>query len=128
MTKRLTSKDCTKCGLCCVAPAGQDVFCNVDTEAELVQLGRYFIQKHVAYPTVFEQLTSSLDGKTQPYALIKTKGARGLGMGLTVCSALKGTPGRKVACSVYDNRPSVCRTVVKPGDRVCLKVRREMGI
>jgi Fe-S-cluster containining protein len=48
------------------------------------------------------------------------------GFELCVCKALKGSPMKKVSCSVYDQRPEVCRKAVKPGDKSCLEIRREL--
>lgn len=43
------------------------------------------------------------------------------------CICLKGQIGVKVRCSIYENRPTVCR-VFRPGNNMCLTVRSERGI
>ena len=43
------------------------------------------------------------------------------------CQALRGTPGQRVKCDVYADRPSPCRRV-QAGDELCLRYRAEHGI
>jgi Fe-S-cluster containining protein len=50
------------------------------------------------------------------------------------CVALRGTPGRKVACGIYEHRPSVCRNFQPAwaggplaGDR-CLEARARLEL
>ena len=43
------------------------------------------------------------------------------------CSALRGELGRSVECSVYEDRPAVCRRF-EAGSEGCLKSRAERGI
>ncbi|WP_171161568.1 YkgJ family cysteine cluster protein [Usitatibacter palustris] len=43
------------------------------------------------------------------------------------CVALQGAVGERVRCSVYEQRPPVCRDVV-PGDERCLEARRRHGL
>jgi len=43
------------------------------------------------------------------------------------CVALSGTVGEKVACKIYEWRPSGCRRV-EAGSRECRRARRERGI
>lgn len=38
------------------------------------------------------------------------------------CVALKGTPGRHTRCDIYEDRPSLCRTLER-GSPDCLKER-----
>lgn len=52
---------------------------------------------------------------------------RGTNQGDPRCSALRGTVGNAVACSVYDRRPSVCRHVLS-GDAKCLAAREKYGL
>ncbi|MBL8371091.1 MAG: YkgJ family cysteine cluster protein [Burkholderiaceae bacterium] len=39
------------------------------------------------------------------------------------CVALRGEVGQRVACSIYDQRPSPC-CAVQPGDDQCLRARQ----
>ena len=49
------------------------------------------------------------------------------------CVALRGKPGRRVCCSIYERRPSVCRSFEPhwqaggEGSR-CLEARRRLGL
>ena len=43
------------------------------------------------------------------------------------CAALTGSLGKKVGCSVYHDRPGVCREF-KAGSKRCKQYRRERGI
>lgn len=43
------------------------------------------------------------------------------------CAALAGEIGRRAHCSVYRNRPLVCREF-QPGSEDCLMVRRKLGL
>jgi Fe-S-cluster containining protein len=43
------------------------------------------------------------------------------------CSALVGALGRRVQCSVYANRPLVCREF-QAGSDECIMVRRSFGL
>lgn len=43
------------------------------------------------------------------------------------CSALKGTVGVATSCSVYADRPDVCRAC-EPGDDACQMARAKFGL
>lgn len=43
------------------------------------------------------------------------------------CCALQGEVGKSVSCSIYKNRPNVCRQF-KPGTAGCEMVRRSFGL
>ena len=43
------------------------------------------------------------------------------------CSALVGEIGSRAQCSVYDNRPLVCREF-QPGSEDCIMVRRQFKL
>lgn len=49
------------------------------------------------------------------------------------CVALRGTPGRTVACRIYDRRPSVCRNfepawTEDPAGARCLEARARLAL
>jgi Fe-S-cluster containining protein len=49
------------------------------------------------------------------------------------CIALRGTPGRRVACKIYERRPSVCRTFEPawaegPAGIRCHEARTRLGL
>jgi hypothetical protein len=102
--------DCQTCGLCCVSLEDQEEYCNVD-EKDKARLGKRFVRLNVvndAIKTVWRVQRSG-----------PLKGAEAC-----MCAALRGSIGKRVRCSVYEVRPKVCHTAVKPGDRTCLQVRR----
>ena len=43
------------------------------------------------------------------------------------CAFLRGTPGRRVSCGIYETRPDVCRRY-KPGGIGCRTARAELGL
>lgn len=121
--------DCCTCGACCVAPYDQDVFCNV-TQKDLDRLP-VAVRRRVVHPSLLEQLAAQLCGQPVDSTAIRTKIVevrRGplKGCVATVCACLRGSPMCQVSCSVYMQRPAVCRKVIRPGDRLCRQLRREL--
>lgn len=47
-------------------------------------------------------------------------------LGCASCAFLRGTPGHRVSCSIYETRPDVCRSF-KPGGKACKEARRELS-
>ena len=43
-----------------------------------------------------------------------------------VCNFLRGTPGQRVSCGIYETRPTTCRTLA-PGSMDCIEARDEFG-
>jgi Fe-S-cluster containining protein len=43
------------------------------------------------------------------------------------CAALRGEVGVATACTIYPDRPDVCRAC-QPGDEACLMARRRYGL
>lgn len=124
--EKITAETCTSCGVCCVAPSQQDVFADVD-ERDIVRLGKK-ARSLVRAQNPFD-ITNLLDGEHQPYAAIATRWRRMRagplrGWSINGCAALQGDLLHKCACSVYENRPRVCRTAVRPGDRTCRELRQ----
>lgn len=115
----MAKPDCQKCGLCCCAPAGQDSFCDL-TKDETKRMRK--LRLKIWRPSVFDQMTQAVAGlPAPPFAALRTKQ---LGK-FTVCVALDGVVGEKVACSIYAERPSTCHTAVRPGDSVCRALRSD---
>ncbi len=127
--KKITSEDCLSCGLCCMPMNAQDRFCDVTTE-DLKRLPKKFVRLNVIKTSTFDLLLSAIDGGGQlPPAAIRvvTKEAKKgplKGLHFHACAALQGTPLEKVRCSIYKNRPIVCHTAVKPGDKACRQTRK----
>lgn len=128
MKEKLTSEDCRKCGACCVAPYDQDSFCDVMPE-DAERLGKKFVRLNVLQSRSIDVLAAAIDGSYYPSGAIKTKwltprsGAL-KGYRFNTCAALRGSVMSNVSCSVYENRPRVCREAVKPGDRACREIRK----
>lgn len=125
--EKITAATCLSCGVCCVAPYGQDAFADV-TAVDERRLGRRFVRLHVVQTTPFEQLLGIVEGNTIPQGAIRTKECEqktGPLKGLlgSVCAALRGSLMSRVSCSIYEKRPQVCREAVVPGDRVCRQIR-----
>lgn len=117
--------DCVSCGACCVA----DDY-HVDRD-DWVQLE----------PADFRRLTPKqrrslviLQENQKPFVApdnlprtsadrLRTKEIDKFG---TVCACLEGIPGVKVACTIYKNRPVICREF-QAGERACLEVRKLFG-
>lgn len=104
------------------------MFCDV-TERDLKRLPLSFVKRHVAGLSPFSMMARVLSGQGAPYAAISTKVAAQRsgpfkGATIIVCSALRGSILGRCSCSVYEQRPRVCREAVKPGSRNCLAIRQ----
>jgi len=115
--------DCRTCGACCVAGGdGEGVrkhgYADLTID-DMIRLSRR-VQKQLHEisfddaPTVF-----------------RTK-AKQLPSGQYACRYLRGTPGKRCSCSIYDSRPEICSTFVVGGDtckaaRVSLALAQQQG-
>lgn len=123
----ITAETCRSCGLCCVSPQDQDVYCDVDSE-DIERLGRRWSRLHVELTGCFDWLAHALSGDRLPFGAIRTETREvrtGPLRGYRVCAcvALKGSVMHRVGCTVYERRPQVCREAVHPGDRFCRQIR-----
>ncbi len=98
-------------------------------EADLDRLSAGFIRKNVKFTTPFQGLLAAISHRREVTATISTKWAA-IRTGplkdyeMNYCAALRGSVMSRVRCTIYANRPAVCRSAVKPGDRNCKDVRR----
>jgi Putative zinc- or iron-chelating domain len=108
MKETITSETCLTCGACCL-PFEQEPFVDLLPE-DLERLG----------PGAGRRLVEE-----EALRIKEIHPTKGLLNKCTVCAciALKGNPFHKVQCSIYQIRPHVCRDAVKPGTRICRKVR-----
>ncbi|WP_379073062.1 YkgJ family cysteine cluster protein [Mesorhizobium sp. UC22_110] len=90
--------DCNACGACCSYSSTWPRF-STETDTQLDQIPAENI---------------SPDGSG-----MRCDGAR--------CSALVGKVGTSTSCSIYGNRPEVCRACY-PGDDDCLMARTALGL
>ena len=100
MDAALTIADnpCQACGACCATSANWPRFSTEDDEA----LARI------------------------PLQLVNARGS-GMRCDGHRCAALKGKVGEATSCSIYAERPEVCRTCM-PGDDECALARRKWGL
>lgn len=89
---------CTACGACCSYSSDWPRF-SLETDVEIACI---------------------------PEGLVATSGS-GMRCVGDRCSALQGIVGAKTACSIYADRPHVCRAC-QPGDEECLMARRRHGL
>ncbi|MFV3075795.1 YkgJ family cysteine cluster protein [Niveispirillum fermenti] len=61
-----------------------------------------------------------------PVAMVAPDGS-GMGWTGTRCTALQGEVGKTTSCSIYADRPLVCRDCVA-GDEACLMARERYGL
>lgn len=102
--------DCQQCGACCVNPppnreASFDWWVEIagsDRILTRADLKRYVVR----------------DAEGVPHLRLVTDGR---------CMGLTGELGVSVACEIYPERPTPCRTV-QPGDQLCLRYRDEHGV
>jgi Fe-S-cluster containining protein len=125
--EKVTAKDCLTCGVCCVSLQDQDCFCDLTPEDE-ERLGAAWVRRNVLRTRLFDFIAS---GGRLPWGAIKTKWRKQQagplkGAEMLTCVALRGSILHRVQCSVYEKRPRTCREAVKPGDRTCLWLRREI--
>ncbi len=107
----LTVPDCRTCGGCCLIDLHEPTY------FPLMAGDRARLPKRLHLHIVDDQLTT-----------ITTRAKRGplAGKKITRCVMLKGTVGHAVSCSVYEDRPTVCREAIEPGDAACILTRRTL--
>jgi len=121
--------DCLTCGACCVSVFDQEAFADV-TPSDCERLGVRWVRRNVLFPSFFDMTLMAIDGRGV-FGAIQTKWRTQRAGPLKDCSvcsctALRGSVMNRVSCRVYDKRPEVCRTAVKPGDRACKDIRKHM--
>ena len=96
--------DCQRCGACCA----------------VFRVSFYWAEADDAPGgTVPVALTRQVSPQLRCMSGTDTKPVR--------CVALQGDVGRSVACGIYAQRSSTCRSV-QPGDAQCLKARAAQGL
>lgn len=99
-----SSFDCLSCGACCAA----------------FRVSFYWTEAHDAPGgTVPAGLTRQVSPHLRCMAGTLARPVR--------CVALEGEVGERVACSIYAQRSTTCRSV-QPGDAQCLKARALCGL
>lgn len=103
--------DCLQCGACCVSPFSGEGYIHLEPEERDRLRG-------LSLPVI------EMDAAGETLLLLAT---RVNAQGLRVCRALGGSVGRRVACSVYEDRPHLCREF-EAGSAECVAARRAAGI
>lgn len=125
--EKLTAKDCRSCGVCCVCSQDQGEYCDV-TETDIERLSPAFVRRNVHFHSTFDRLFAAIGGSERTGAIathwveVRTGPLRSYE--LNACVALRGSIMHRVSCSIYECRPAVCKSAVKPGDRSCKELRR----
>jgi len=91
---------CMECGACCTHPV--DLKWVEVTKKDAEHIFPHFLQ----------------EGDREMYAMK---------MLVNRCCCLVGTVGKSCKCAIYDNRPTICRTV-QPGDELCLSSLKYYGL
>lgn len=102
--------DCTRCGACCFNPPE-----NVqEGYVEYIEVGPGDALS--ARPALLRRHTVEKDGRLHMRLLADQR-----------CSALAGSLGGRVRCTIYHVRPSPCRRV-QAGSELCARYRRGLGL
>ncbi len=96
--------DCVRCGACCVATTRATQGYVALSARDLRRLPQHY--------------RAAAERTTPPRMPTRTR-ARA-----TTCAALRGALGRRVACSIYEVRPTGCRKL-RPGSQAC-RILREL--
>jgi uncharacterized protein len=104
--------DCLTCGACCASPFVGEGYIQLNREEEQ-RLGRMGLPVLVVVP--------------DPADRIVMLGTKYNGQRIRVCVALSGNVGKQVACTIYGDRPVLCRQF-EAGSPECHQARRAMGI
>jgi Fe-S-cluster containining protein len=113
---QITDEDCRSCGACCRGSYDDDsgwADCTVDDVKRMSRAAR-------------ERLVPLRHGLAWRSAHLATPASVTEQWG-KLCDFLRGTPGKRVSCPIYQTRPKVCRDF-KPGSRNCVDARRELGL
>lgn len=121
--------NCLTCGICCVSVHEDNPIWAEVLLDDCRRLGPSWCKRNVLGYSTMSLLTRVLDHRPAFMGGIKTKWRKveaGPFKGVEVCAcvALKGSIMHKVSCSVYKQRPKVCRNALKPGEKQCLEARR----
>jgi hypothetical protein len=102
--------DCTRCGACCFNPP-ENVH---EGYADYIELAPDDVLRK--RPELLRRHTVETEGRVHLRLLADQR-----------CSALAGSLGRRVRCTIYHVRPSPCRRV-QAGSELCSRYRRGLGL
>ncbi len=95
--------DCLTCGACCSSAINKVVVFKVEFDETKFSHGKH-IEKFTVLEGEDHKMKFTADGK---------------------CIALDGKVGECVSCTIYENRPFVCRTF-EVGGSMCKKLRNDV--
>lgn len=106
--------DCRTCGACCVGDLDDGYGFATVSASDLVRMSRVVRGRlHRDRSIMGEEYLSTPGVVTEEFG--------------KSCAFLRGTPGRRCSCGIYETRPDVCRTY-KLGGRGCKSARRDLGL
>lgn len=108
--------DCKSCGACCVGGYEDGEGFAYCSTSDVKRLSR----------SVRHRLHVSRLGPMETVASLSTPAVMTEDFG-KICGFLRGTPGRRVSCGIYDTRPNVCQNF-RPGSKNCVSARTELGL
>lgn len=106
--------DCRTCGACCSTDLDTPTWADM-TPADVARVS----------PRTRKRLAVWRCGGETSYATAAEWREPPGGPEHVACVFLRGTPGRRVYCGIYETRPDVCRRF-RPGSRPCLEARRDL--
>ena len=113
---KITGEACRSCGACCVGGFDDGYGWADCTEEDVKQLSRRARLRLVPihYGFHFNPAIAATPTRMDP------------SFGKT-CAFLRGTPGKRCSCSIYEKRPSIC-VQFKPGSAGCRDARRALEL
>lgn len=112
--KSNASLDCLTCGACCVGDLDDGAGfadCSVDDVKRM--------SRHARSRLTDVRYFLDVDRKQTPGVVTEEFGKS--------CGFLRGTPGRRASCGIYETRPDVCRRY-RPGGVGCRAAREAIGL
>lgn len=115
------SLNCRSCGACCIAEGGRPEGVASSTgwaDCTVIDVTRLSHKVRGKLVTVTHGPI-----RTRAIAATPTRQIDGFG---SICAFLHGTPGRRVSCRIYTNRPEICRRF-EPGSEDCKSAQAQNG-
>lgn len=112
MTTKITAADCRSCGACCVSVSPivlSHGYADLTVD-DVSQLSRHV--RRQLHQVSFD------DAPTQ-----HRTAAKELSSGHYACRYLRGTPGTRCSCTIYETRPEICQTF-RVGGTLCRAARQ----
>jgi Fe-S-cluster containining protein len=112
---KITAEDCRSCGACCTSESDEVVvygFADL-TSADVARMSSRVRAKLLEVP-IGDKTHYSTNAKELP-------------TGEYACQHLRGTPGQRCSCSIYETRPEVCRKFAVGSNR-CRQSRRALNL